>query len=231
MELTTSQKIIGAVLAVVILIALYVTLRGGGPDLEGMLRSGDPEKQIDAILKLEREKSDEAVELITEFSSDPNERIARRCIIAMGRMTEQFTEEMIAEKLQDSRESIREATVIAIGSRGRDGNPGILRQVFLDTENPEGLRSAAARELGGMSDWDSMGSLIRAMNDPSRLVRGTSQKAVEMIYGRWFPETVYSVDGHPDRRERFIASFLNEYKHYQVAHEDYMKRKQESKNR
>lgn len=237
MDKTKFRILLGVVGGVVLLIAIFNWFGG---ESEGDLDSDDRQARLAAIANLEDQDSTTAARKIEQYIGDQDVVVARRSIQALGRMKKGAEPEMIEAALADRRPEIREAAVVALGMRHRDGqSAAALRRVLADSSETPEVRAAAAAELGSQRDWDAMPELVKALNDPSRIVRAAAFGAVQRNIGvgivqsdsplaKRAPNT-YSVDAPPAERAAFVQFFMRDYPNYKHMHDAYIKYENEKR--
>lgn len=230
MDKTKFRIILGVVGGVVLLIALFNWFGG---ESSGDLDSDDRQARLAAIANLETQDSAEAAQQIERLIGDQDVVVARRSIQALGRMKSSARPEMIEAALADTRPEIREAAVVALGMRHRDGqSAAVLRRVLADRSETPDIRAAAAAELGSQRDWAAMPELVAALNDESRIVRAAAFGAVQRNIGVGIVQSdsplasrapnTYSVDAPPAERAAFVRFFMRDYPQYKYIHDAFI---------
>ena len=158
----TKWLIAGGALTLALVVAYYAF---AGTNDAAMLESGKREQRLAAIQALETQATKDAAETLSKYIADADVEVARRVLVALGRMKEVAPLDLIKPALADPRAEIREGAVVAIGSRGLKGDPSTLRDVLVkDTD--KSVKLAAASVLGDMRDWDAMESFASALTFP-----------------------------------------------------------------
>lgn len=103
--------------------------------------------------------------------------------------------------MKDPRPEVREAAAIALGrAADRDRTGALVRAVSAD-RSPN-VRAAAATALGVMYAYNEMPKLLKALDDPDRMVRRRAAAATRRITGIDFG---YRADAPREQRRRIVA--------------------------
>jgi HEAT repeat protein len=221
MNLSTTKKIIAGaamVLAVVLAFNLF-----GGPDYAGQMESDDRAKRLAAVAGLEQMDDEYAVKVLTRYIADTDIEVARRVLVALGRMRKSAAIADIKPALDDSRKELREAAVIAIGSRGLAGDPSLVRDK-LKSDPESSVRMAAASVLGEMRDWDSMetfAAMLTSGDEELQTVAG-----VQMLRIAGIDHQGFRPGADPRLRQSAVQFLRVNWRHFKGTHEQYLRDKE-----
>ncbi len=207
--------------AAIVLVAGYFMFSGTND--AAMLERGNREQRLAAIQALETKASSSAAETLVKYIADPDIEIARRVLVALGRMKAVAPLDMIRPALADQRPEIREAAVAAIGMRGLAGDPAAIREV-LRKDPSVNVRLAAASTLGDMRDWDAMESFAEALAYPDEEFQVIAAHQMLRIAG--VQHQGFRAGASPSDRRAGISFLRTNWRHFKGTHDQYLRDKE-----
>lgn len=211
-----------AAAAAIALIGGYFAFFSGSNDA-AMLERGNRDQRLAAIQGLETKATTGAAETLAKYITDPDIEVARRVLIALGRMKAAASLELIKPALNDERPEIREATAAAIGLRGLEGDPATLRNL-LKSDPSVNVRLAAASALGGMRDWDAMESFAEALSYPDEMFQVIAAEQMLRIAG--VQHQGFRPNASPQDRRSGINFLKTNWRHFKGTHDQYLRDKE-----
>ncbi len=221
MESSHNKWLIIGVAVVVVAGGAFFLMGGGNP--EDDLKTTNVEKRLAAISVLEQKDTPAAGRIIAQYTTDDNIQVARRSLIAIGRMRSGGDTQVLVDAMGHKKEEIREAAVAAMGARGEKADRQALRD-RLSRDPSSNVRIAAAAELGQMRDWDSVPLLVAALDDKDPSVVGTALRCLLDIGGRDHPGA--RPGATPAQRAHAIASIKRDWPSFKGVNEDYKRTKE-----
>ena len=217
MDPDQKKRLIVVVVAAVAIVFLW-KMMFSGPDYEAALASDSKAERLRAIEELERMDSASAAELISKYVNDDDLVIAQRVIISMGRMKKQVPVEDLVPLLDSPKAAIREAAVIAVGSRGREGDPARLRDVMM-TDKEVGVRMAAIAELSSMRDWEATELFAQLLSHDDPMLVSTAADAIMRIGGIQLQG--FRSNATPAQRASAIRFLQQNWRSFKFNHDEY----------
>ena len=184
------RPIIIAGIAVILVLFGFLFFRSSG--------TVETDPALARIEKLERKKD---VPGLTQAVNDPDPRVACRALAGLGRVAGPSASATMGQAMTDSRPIVRQTAVLVAGDYGMHDLLGQAVDVLKNDHSPL-VRSAAAKCLGKLDDWDGVEPLIAAMNDDDRFVRVAASRSAQEILGFRFN---YSPEAPSAMREAQIA--------------------------
>ena len=211
-----------ATAAAIALIGGYFAFFSGANDA-AMLERGNRDQRLAAIQSLETKATAGAAETLAKYITDSDIEVARRVLIALGRMKTAAPIDLIKPALNDERPEIREAAVAAIGLRGLEGDPATLRQL-LKSDPSVNVRLSAAGALGSMRDWDAMESFAEALNYPDETFQLVAAEQMLRIAGLYHQG--FRPNASPQDRRSGINFLKTNWRYFKGTHEQYLRDKE-----
>jgi len=166
-----------------VLVLLLGWLFLGGENPEKDLVSNRQDRRLLAIEKLEQKDSPAAAKILEKYTTDQDIQVARRSLYALGRMPNGAKTETLTHAMNHEKAEIREAAVVAMGMRRDKMDKQAMRDRLARDPSPQ-VRAAAAAELGGMRDWDSVPLLVQALDSQDETLSNVAMRCLLDIGGR-----------------------------------------------
>ncbi len=121
-------------------------------------------------------------------------------------------------KLEDD---VREKAMVDLADKGEKAAP-ILEKIYKDSSSSPRLRAAAILGLGGIRKWESMPTILDALEDSNELVRGRAGAVAYKFIGRDYP---FHPGAPANQRKKIIRQIRQCYEEMDEA----KKKKEKSK--
>ncbi len=224
MESNTRQNVLFAAVGLGLLLLLVRAFWGGEGDLAERLKNGTTEQRLAAVDELSRIGSTQALRTIAEYVRDPEDQVARRSLLSMGRRDWPEGLEAIGLALDDERELVREAALAAMARHDRKQVDVDLVVRLLSSDSGPNARAAAANVAGSLYLWDAMPALVKGLRDKHPRVRGHCAEAIRRIIG---VDHGFRSSDPPGDREAIVRKIESAWPAYKPYHDDFIKRVEE----
>ena len=165
----------------------------------GIFLAGCGETESDAA-RIERLRQQGDVAALEREADGPNAPTAAAAVGALGSCGARAVPR-VEQALADTRPQVREEAALAYGRIADDKQLARLATMARE-DKADTVRAAAVTALGEARAVNQMEALMRAAEDPDRLVRQRASDAMARIMGRRYE--LY-VDGTPDQRHDAVA--------------------------
>ena len=176
-------------------IAVVLAVIVGWRFIGGSGGSDDPFSRIDAL-----EAAGDVDGLAREISN-PNVKIARLAVLALGRIGGDQAVGQVVKAMKDIRPPVREAAAGALGQAGGEEQIPILAGAAAE-DKAAIVRATALRALGRLRAYTQMEVMLEALDDPDEPVRRCANAAIEKVVG---VKVGYRASDSPPRRQQAIA--------------------------
>ncbi len=165
-----------------------------------LLKSSDPNKRIQGIVKLSADGSPKAVRAIATLIGDPEVDVACRAVHAVAISTLKERGNLVRQAVTDQRPQVRAAALAGLGACGEKTDEQALVE-SLSNPDPT-VRSGAAQALGQLLAYDSLPALVTALDDPDLRVREAAGSAVLQLFS--YRDVGYRAGDPPEVRAQAV---------------------------
>jgi len=165
-----------------------------------LLKSSDPNKRIEGIIKLHTDGSDKAIRAIATLITDPETEVACRAVHAVSISTLKERGNLVRQAMTDQRPAVRAAALAGLGACGEKTDEQALVE-SLSSPDPA-VRAGAAQALGHLLAYDSLPALVTALDDPDQGVREQAGSAVLQLFSN--RDVGYRADDPPEVRAQAV---------------------------
>lgn len=159
----------------------------GCSDPEGQLKSPDPREVVKGLNELKKRQDEEAVRVIADTVSHPNELVATEAVRALAETRRPAAQKILRNvATTDKRDGVRQEAVGALGKNGGPEAMGVLRQVIRADPDPR-VRSAAALGMVRQRSLEDVPLLVEvAETEQDPVVQTRAVRAIEVLLGMTF---------------------------------------------
>ena len=211
---------VGAVMAVLLFAWFFM----GGDNPEKDLMSGKQDRRLLAIEKLEQKDTPAAARVLEQYTNDQDIQVARRSLYALGRMPNGAKTETLTQAMNHEKPEIREAAVVAMGMRRDKMDKAAMRDRLARDPSPQ-VRAAAAAELGGMRDWDSVPLLVQALDSQDETLSNVAMRCLLDIGGR--EHAGFKPGATPEQRAEAVRALKRDWQSFKAINSEYERYKKE----
>ncbi len=161
-----------------------------------------------------------------KWLASQDEAVAQKALAELAYEIGPESKPYIAAVLGDAgkaepRAAVRSAAVAALGKAGDRKDDAQTVMHALRDDPADEVKAAAVQVLGKWYIWDAMPDLIEAMRSDSKTVRARAYNAIKRITGE---NKGFKPSAPKAEREAFIRRLEGEWRGYEPAYRDYMKR-------
>lgn len=162
------------------LVAAAALLGGCSPPAAQGIQSKDQRERLEALQRLAKQDSEEALRAIRDATGHPDTVTARTAVRLVGGMAGAKATGVLEEvAAADPRAEVRRDAVVELGHRKDPGAAGVLRK-RLREDADAGVRAAAATALGRLDDRQQLDALVwAALADADLAVQAAAVRGVE----------------------------------------------------
>jgi len=128
--------------------------------------------------------------------------------------------------VKDQRPEVRAGALDALARVGDRRNVAIINEVLANKTEDVAVRASAAKTLGELRSWNGLETLIEALADKDRYVRGCAHAAIERITTLRFD---YKLDGTRADFAQTQAAVRKAMPVVKAGYEQYMRRLEKEK--
>ena len=195
----------------------------GGSNPEKELKSAMQDKRLLAIEKLEQADTPAAARVLEPYTTDEDIQVARRSLFAIGRMNNGGDTQTLVKAMEHPKHEIREAAVVAMAMRGDKVDLVSQRDRLARDPSPM-VRIAAAAQLGGMRDFESVPLLVAALDSGNEELTNVAMRCLLDIGGR--EHAGFKPGATPQQRAEAIQSLKRDAMTFKSVNDEYKRYKE-----